>query len=163
MSSTNFDSLNSSASRITLISFGYIYGHPPKTNLNISVKKFPNPSKHIRSSYNGTQKRLQDDLCGTPSFNSMYQDVLSQVITGIDACNTINSLNTSQNPEITIGLGCEKGKHRSVAIVEMLAKDLHNYNVQVVHRDLEKKSRTKKLTQQYNDRRLEKRNITYDY
>ena len=141
---------------VTLVSFGYIYGHPPKTDLNISVKKFPNPSKHIRTSYNGTMKRLQEDLMGTSGFNSMYQDVLNQIITRINEHD--NNVDT-----LTIGIGCEKGKHRSVAIVEMLQRSLNNTQVQVVHRDLEKKSRSKKLTQQYNKRRQEKRNITYDY
>lgn len=138
--------------QITLTSFGYVYGIPPETDLLISVKKFPNPPKSVRKNYDGTCGRLQAEFYTVTGFDAMYQDVLDQVM------NAIN-----EKPKLTIGIGCEKGIHRSVAIVERLSRDLINFGVQVVHRDLDKKSKIRKVKQDRVKRRDEKRNLTYDY
>ncbi len=41
---------------------------------------------------------------------------------------------------LTIAVGCTGGRHRSVALTEVIARDLqrHGYSAKIVHRDLDK-------------------------
>jgi RNase adaptor protein for sRNA GlmZ degradation len=63
---------------------------------------------------------------------------------------------------IVIAIGCDQGKHRSVATVERLAIDIPKTfaqcDIEIVHRDVAKDKTDAQRSKQRNDRRKEKRN-----
>ena len=135
---------------LKLISFGARYGSPKEADVIISVKHFENPSKEARDNYTGTSKRLQKEIYAQPNFETYYSEVLEQ----------IREL-SSTGDELVVGIGCEEGKHRSVAIVERLAMDLGKLfeEVEVEHRDIGRKRDEKKKNRSYVERRKQKYSI----
>lgn len=132
-----------------LISFGHKYGKPD-ADLLISVVDMPGPSKELRK-YNGQNKRLQKELFENPEFSMRYKQIVEQVQ---------SFLNNNSSDMITIAIGCEKGKHRSVAIVEKLVGDIGSDMVQ--HRDINRKQDMLTKKREYDLRRNEKYIINND-
>jgi len=141
---------------LNLISFGYQYDKPKEADLVLSARHFPTPSKEVRQKHDGTHTRLQNDLYHHKDFNGLYDKLLEEIL------NFISQHQTNIEPAeltLTIAVGCEEGKHRSVAIIERLAMDLeeiHEAQITITHRDLDR--RQKQITKQkaYDQRRSEK-------
>jgi RNase adaptor protein for sRNA GlmZ degradation len=99
---------------ITLRSFSYRSGRPEKSGLVFDVRHLQGPCKKSRSRYTGADLCLQNELFNDSSFSDYYDGILSAVTQEID----MNGLK-----DIVVLVGCDMGKHRSVAIVEKLAKE----------------------------------------
>lgn len=138
---------------IILFSFGHQFGKPTDVDLIIDVRHFPNPSKLCRSKYKGIHNRLQKELYTNPVFGSLYTPILEQII---------QYINTFAKDKCTIAIGCEHGRHRSVAIVEKLANDLDIENIQVYHRDIKQKNSRGLRQRQYDQRRQEKHGLVLE-
>jgi RNase adaptor protein for sRNA GlmZ degradation len=145
-----------SGNEIKLISFGARYGPPKMADLVISVAHFENPPRELRAKMDGLSSRLQSEFYGHPTFPSNYEKVLSEVLDFI--------AKNGNKRTLTIAVGCEEGKHRSVAVIEKLLIDLKTEidegkweEMTTYHRDIDHKQ--KKITQQkqYDKRRQEKR------
>lgn len=130
-----------------LISFGSKYGPPKEADKIISVKHFENPSKEVRDNYTGTSKRLQKEIYAQPNFETYYSQILDR----------IRELSSAAD-DLVVGIGCEEGKHRSVAIVEKLTLDLKEFfeKIEIEHRDINRKKNEKSKNRTYSERRKQK-------
>lgn len=151
---------------IILISHAHSPPLNPSPNLSFDVRHLGNPPKNIRDRYDGTSKRLQDWLDSSPEFRERREVIKQEIVKGMlqrleevsstedngpskdvaDKALTESDHNEERdegeqdNVQFRIGVFCEKGKHRSVAMVEQLRKlDWPGWNVEVEHRDVLKK------------------------
>lgn len=119
---------------ITLVSFGYRNGAPKDTTHNFNLRNLPNVSKSMRDTCTGLHSILQNELMENKDVQAHYKQVYHE------ACALIHS--TSRPSHLRIGFGCDVGRHRSVAIVEVLVKELRGEvtcPIYTEHRDLEKR------------------------
>lgn len=122
--------------RVTLISFGFKFGVPLDANLMFDVRFLPNPffDPQLRS-LTGQDVLLQEFLFGHPQTRSTYQQILQLIETWLP------SYQQERRAHLTLTIGCTGGQHRSVALVERLAqelldRDLNGIQIQVIHRHL---------------------------
>jgi UPF0042 nucleotide-binding protein len=122
-----------SALRATLISFGYKYGLPVDSDFVADCRFLPNPHwvPELRP-LTGRDPEVRDYVfaqTGANEFVDSYMKVLDLVAAGY---------RREGKRYVTIAVGCTGGKHRSVAVVEELARRLREEGVDtsVVHRDL---------------------------
>lgn len=120
---------------LTLLSFGYKFGIPPEADMIFDVRFIKNPyfeprlknrpgtSQSVKNFLN-KQKDTQQFLQHTHKFLKFL----------------IPKFKMEGKANLTIGIGCTGGRHRSVAIVEFLEENLGSGNVDIlkVHRDLVK-------------------------
>lgn len=142
-----------------LTSFGYSNGRPKTSNKDmiISVKNMINVPKTIRDKHNGTSEELQKALLNIESNKEQYNSILNNLKVKVE-----EMINNSKNEAINIYIGCEAGKHRSVAVVSMLEKDLAsivkdiNISFDICHRDLSDDGERKKKSTIMKDRSKER-------
>jgi UPF0042 nucleotide-binding protein len=136
---------------IKLFSFGHAFGVPKKVDLLYSVRHFPTTNVENYQQYDGRHKRIQDELLHLTEYEDIIKTIIEQLT---------NFINEHKKDSITLAVGCEQGRHRSVAVVERLAELLGvTYNVEVNHRDLKRTSydkikqreRTKNRDRKYNN------------
>lgn len=122
-----------SALSIQLISFGFKYGAPHDADFIFDVRCLPNPywEKSLRG-LTGRDQEIIDFLDKQPAAHKMSEQLeafLSDWLGYFDAEN---------RSYLTIAIGCTGGRHRSVYIVEKLARALTASREQLIvkHRDL---------------------------
>jgi UPF0042 nucleotide-binding protein len=120
--------------RVTLQSFGFKYGTPTDADMIADARFVPNPFWEADlQSLTGKDEAVAAYVLnaeGSREFIDAYARALEPVLAGYLRENKRRAL---------IAVGCTGGKHRSVAIVEQLARalsDLPNVTVNVRHRDL---------------------------
>lgn len=120
---------------ITAISFGYKYGTPLDADLVFDVRFLPNPNYDPQlKPLTGLDKAVKDFVVHSDAGGKFFDklgDLLDYLLPMYVAEGKSN---------MTIGVGCTGGRHRSVAIAEWLARRYReqDYNVIVRHRDLGK-------------------------
>ncbi|KQQ64576.1 RNase adapter RapZ [Microbacterium sp. Leaf320] len=120
--------------RVTLMSFGFKYGLPTDVDLVADMRFLPNPfwNEELRG-LTGKDEPVRDYVLsreGATEFLDAYTAALTPVLEGYQRENKSHS---------TIAIGCTGGKHRSVAMVEELARRVAavpGVAVNVRHRDL---------------------------
>jgi UPF0042 nucleotide-binding protein len=119
---------------LTLVSFGFKYGVPSDADMVADARFLPNPFwiESLRP-FTGLDEQVQEYVLsqqGASEFIAAYVTALKPVLKGY--------LNENKR-YATLAIGCTGGKHRSVAIVRELAKQLEDFEevaVSVKHRDL---------------------------
>jgi RNase adapter protein RapZ len=124
---------------VSLISFGFKYGTPLDLDMLLDVRFLPNP--HYDPSLRpltGHEQPVREAVLGqrhTKEFLARLHDLLAFLIPRYVA---------EGKTYFTLGIGCTGGRHRSVAIVEDLARYLEEdgadgpaIDLFVRHRDLE--------------------------
>ncbi|MGB9695218.1 MAG: RNase adapter RapZ [Caldisericaceae bacterium] len=121
------------STQIFILTFGYKFGIPAQADIVIDVRFIPNPFyKEELGEKNGLTEEVQKYVCSfeeTKEFLSKFEDFLMFLV----------PLYIREGKSyLTIALGCTGGKHRSVAIGEMLSRFLKDkgYLVSVEHRDI---------------------------
>ena len=136
---------------IKLLSFGHCFGLPKKVDLLYSIRHFPGTNVENYQQYDGRHKRIQNELLNSTE----YEDLLKTITEDL-----MNLIHEHKQFSITVAVGCERGRHRSVAMVERLAEVLGTtHNVGVNHRDLQRtkddkkkrNERTKNRDRKYNN------------
>ncbi len=136
---------------INLLSFGHSFGIPKQVDLLYSIRDFPVTNVENYQQYDGRHKRIQNELLNLTEYEEILKTIPEQLLKYIQE---------HQTNSITIAVGCEQGRHRSVAVIERLAELLSStYNVQINHRDLQRtksektrqKERTKNRDKKYNN------------
>jgi RNase adaptor protein for sRNA GlmZ degradation len=95
------------------------------------MRKLPNPPKHVRTSQSGLHKPLQEWLLSKPEVQSTVRDIC----TSIDGY--LKEALDNGEESVSVGVCCQLGKHRSVAVVETLRRrKFEGWNVVVSHRDV---------------------------
>ena len=118
---------------LQIISFGYKNGIPKDSDFVFDLRCLPNPywKKHLRQ-YSGKDQPIVDFLLKQESVIQMLSDLEAF----LESC--IPKFETDNRSYLSIACGCTGGQHRSVFIVEQLAKKFTSQGKQVIirHRDL---------------------------
>ncbi len=117
--------------RLTIVSFGYKYGLPVDADMVADCRFLPNPHwvPELRP-LTGLDVAVRDYVLsqqGAAAFLDSYVTVLDVSLTGFER---------EGKRFVTLAVGCTGGKHRSVAVAELLAARLGGRDVTVSHRDL---------------------------
>ncbi len=118
---------------ITLMSFGYKYGGAPNSSLTLDVRFLPNPFfvPELKEK-TGLDPMVSDFVMKNPETVSLLKrvwDLLDYLLPNYEK---------EGKHYLTLAVGCTGGAHRSVTIVEELAKQLkqRGYRITVNHREL---------------------------
>ena len=118
---------------LQIISFGYKNGIPKDSDFVFDLRCLPNPywKIHLRQ-YSGKDQPIVDFL--------LKQESVIQMLSDLEAFleSWIPKFETDNRSYLSIACGCTGGQHRSVFIVEQLAKKFTSQGKQVIirHRDL---------------------------
>jgi len=131
----NFIKQKSQNIQLTLISFGYKYGIPIDVDLIFDVRFIPNPFyiENLRS-LPGTNQQIQKyvtDFNITQKFMKIYFNLTEDLIP---------YYLREGKTYLSIAFGCTGGRHRSVVLIDELAKHLQSrgYKTFIKHRDIKK-------------------------
>ncbi len=120
--------------QLTVLSFGFKYGLPTDADHVADVRFLPNPFWNPElKSYTGLDSQVSEYVmhqAGAEEFVAAYAAALRPVFAGYQRENKRHA---------TIAIGCTGGKHRSVAVAEVLATllgDAPGVAVSLKHRDL---------------------------
>ncbi len=124
-----------SAMAITLISFGYKFGIPQNIDLLFDVRFIPNPNfvpdlKELK----GTDKAVQNFISERPTTKEFIEK------TAVLLSFLIPQYISEGKTYLTVGFGCTGGRHRSPAMVQMMAdiiRQEHGIEPDIIHRDME--------------------------
>lgn len=115
-----------------LLSFGFKYGLPPEADMVLDVRFLPNPYfvEHLRPKTGQNEEVSRYALQGAESFLTLTEQLLREILPRYQR---------EGRASLTVAVGCTGGKHRSVAVLEHLAKRLGDIHApSVIHRDAEK-------------------------
>lgn len=121
--------------RVKVMSFGFKHGVPPDVNYVWDIRFLPNPY-------------WVDELKEKTGLNSDVSDYVIGSSAGHDFIKLLKPMlfyiikqnSNSDKEDLTIGIGCTGGKHRSVAVTEVISDMLTMLPVDLTieHRDIEK-------------------------
>ena len=128
-----FGTPESTALKVTVVSFGFKYGIPVDADYVADMRFLPNPHwvPELRP-LTGRDEGVSDYVLGQPGardFLDQYLPVLETAATGYL---------TEGKRFLTVAIGCTGGKHRSVAMTEEITTRLRKsgYDASAAHRDL---------------------------
>lgn len=120
--------------RVELVSFGFKNGLPIDADIVMDVRFLPNPyyDKELRD-LRGTDKEVYDFVMRQPETEDFYKkfmDLITYALPGY---------RREGKSSLTISIGCTGGHHRSVALIERMAKQIEamGYPVNITHRDID--------------------------
>lgn len=122
---------------ITLLSFGYKWGIPQEADLVFDLRFLPNPyyNEELRA-LSGHDKKVIDFILSAP----ISKDFLQKLLDFIKFL--IPQYIMEGKSYLTIAFGCTGGKHRSIAVVDIVAdairKECSGINLLIKHRDFAK-------------------------
>jgi len=121
--------------QVSLISFGYKYGAPRDADLVIDCRFLPNPHwiDELRP-LPGTDERVRTYVAGQQTYREFLRrlrSLLGFMVPGFVA---------EGKSYLTVAVGCTGGRHRSVVVVEDLARFFRDKGLgaSVSHRDLDR-------------------------
>ena len=120
---------------ISAVSFGFRYGIPSDADLVFDVRFLPNPHFVPRlRPFSGKDARVARYIRSFPQTGEFLRRIES--LLGYLIPHYIRE----GKSYLTVALGCTGGRHRSVALAEVIARALKRkgYATKVVHRDLDK-------------------------
>jgi UPF0042 nucleotide-binding protein len=115
---------------ITLMSFGYKYGHPVGLDLLFDIRFIPNPFfvPELRP-LTGIDARVRDYVMEQPE-SRRFIDELTQLLGFL-----LPLYQREGKSYLTIGLGCTGGRHRSPVLARQLSERLHTIGFAAEVRD----------------------------
>lgn len=120
---------------ISLVSFGYRFGLPAEADLVFDVRFLPNPHfvPELRP-FSGKHPKVARFVRAQPEtdrFLKRVEPLLNFLVPRYER---------EGKSYLTIAIGCTGGRHRSVAVAELLRQRLSQkgYRTRVIHRDLER-------------------------
>jgi UPF0042 nucleotide-binding protein len=122
---------------VSVVSFGFRYGIPADADLVFDVRFLPNPHFVPRlRPFSGKNPRVARYIRSFPQTGEFLRRIRS--LLGYLIPHYIRE----GKSYLTVALGCTGGRHRSVALAEVIRRDLQRkgYAAKVVHRDLDKSS-----------------------
>jgi UPF0042 nucleotide-binding protein len=120
---------------VSVVSFGFRYGIPADADLVFDVRFLPNPHFVPRlRPFSGRDPRVARYIRSFPQTGEFLRRIES--LLGYLIPHYIRE----GKSYLTVALGCTGGRHRSVALAEVIRRSLQRkgYSAKVVHRDLEK-------------------------
>jgi RNase adapter protein RapZ len=120
---------------VSVVSFGFRYGIPADADLVFDVRFLPNPHFVPRlRPFSGKDPRVARYIRSFPQTNQFLRRIESLLLY------LIPQYIREGKSYLTVAIGCTGGRHRSVALAEVLRKAIQEkgYAAKVVHRDLDK-------------------------
>lgn len=130
-----FSEKNNTGLKITCMSFGFKYGAVSEANLVFDARCLPNPYYVEQMK---TKTGLDQDVVDYIMQFDTSKQYIKKMLSFIEY--TVPLYREEGKSQLVIAVGCTGGKHRSVALTEMIYQALNRkkYCVSVVHRDIEK-------------------------
>jgi RNase adapter protein RapZ len=122
---------------VSVVSFGFRYGIPADADLVFDVRFLPNPHFVPRlRPYSGKDARVARYIRSFPQTGEFLRRIESLL------AYLIPHYIREGKSYLTIALGCTGGRHRSVALAEVIRRAIQRrgYSAKVVHRDIDKSS-----------------------
>lgn len=127
------DSATGEDFQLVVMSFGYKYGIPLDADIVFDVRFLPNPFwVNGLKELTGLDRRVADYVLNKPETRRFVDDFEGML-------ETLLPLYVKEGKSfLTLAIGCTGGKHRAVAISEVLAQHLRGlgFNVHMRHRDM---------------------------
>ena len=117
---------------ITLLSFGYKHGLPVEADLAFDVRFLPNP--YFDAALSGRDGR-DTEVAEYVYADGAAHQVSTRIVDLLEF--SLPHFQREGKLYLTVAVGCTGGRHRSVALVEDLSRQLGAWDVRVRHRDLE--------------------------
>ncbi|MDW7709208.1 MAG: RNase adapter RapZ [Deferrisomatales bacterium] len=121
--------------QVNLLSFGYRYGIPFEADVLMDVRFLPNPYfVPALQSRVGTEAGVQDYVLAAEEAQEFLARFLALLVF------LLPQYEREGKTSVTVAIGCTGGKHRSVSLVEELARRLGSggRRLRVLHRDIER-------------------------
>lgn len=122
---------------VSVVSFGFRYGIPADADLVFDVRFLPNPHfiPKLRP-FSGKDPRVARYIRSFPQTGEFLRRIESLL------AYLIPHYIREGKSYLTVALGCTGGRHRSVALAEVISRHLQRkgYATKVVHRDMDKSS-----------------------
>lgn len=128
--------------RITVLSFGFLYGLPAQADTVLDVRGMVNPFyEPALRDLTGLDAPVQDYIWRDEASRA-YLDAMIELMRR--RLTLYERWDSPNRKPLTIAVGCTGGRHRSVAAAVELAGALRSlgYEVRLLHRDLEKNEPT---------------------
>ena len=120
---------------VSVVSFGFRYGIPADADLVFDVRFLPNPHFVPRlRPFSGKDPRVARYIRSFPQTGEFLRRIESLLLY------LIPHYIQEGKCYLTVALGCTGGRHRSVALAEIIKRAIKKkgYSAKVVHRDLDK-------------------------
>ncbi len=134
----NFESDQSTAFHVNVMSFGFRYGIPIDADIVMDVRFLPNPYyvKELREK-TGNDQAVYDYVMNSEMTEEFYQQFIKMLRF------VMPGYQKEGKSSVTIAIGCTGGQHRSVALANRIGKALQEkYPVNITHRDMAKRKET---------------------
>lgn len=121
--------------KVQVVSFGHKYGNPRDVDLMFDVRHLPNPY------FDNSLKDFTGDHPKIVKFLDNHEEVHETIDRFAELLKYLLPFYKREGKSyLTIGIGCTGGRHRSVMVANRLHDLLkkENYDVSVVHRDMQK-------------------------
>lgn len=131
----NFESDQSTAFHVNVMSFGFKYGVPIDADIVMDVRFLPNPYyvKELREK-TGNDQAVYDYVMNSEMTEEFYQQFIKMLRF------VMPGYQKEGKSSVTIAIGCTGGQHRSVALANRIGKALQEkYPVNITHRDMAKR------------------------
>ncbi len=131
----NFESDQSTAFHVNVMSFGFKYGIPIDADIVMDVRFLPNPYyvKELREK-TGNDQAVYDYVMNSEMTEEFYQQFIKMLRF------VMPGYQKEGKSSVTIAIGCTGGQHRSVALANRIGKALQEkYPVNITHRDMAKR------------------------
>lgn len=118
---------------VLLKSFGFKYGLPPGVDFVFDVRCLPNPYwEPVLKALSGLDDLVIQYLEPIPAVQHLLKDLITFISTWVPY------FEADDRAKLTIAIGCTGGQHRSVYMVETIAKKLreNKIDVHVQHQNL---------------------------
>ncbi len=129
------DGVDDDTMRITLESFGFKHGLPRDVDMVFDVRFLPNPYwDETLKPLSGKDPEIQEFVTDRKPAQE-FLDNIERLLTSL-----LPAYEEEGKSYLTIAFGCTGGRHRSVAITEIMARRLNElgWHPRVVHRDVDK-------------------------
>lgn len=134
----NFESNQSTAFHVNVMSFGFKYGVPIDADIVMDVRFLPNPYyvEDLREK-TGNDQAVYDYVMNSEMTEEFYQQFIKMLRF------VMPGYQKEGKSSVTIAIGCTGGQHRSVALANRIGKALQEkYPVNITHRDMAKRKET---------------------
>lgn len=131
----NFETSESTAFHVEVLSFGFKYGLPIDADIVMDVRFLPNPYyiPELKKK-TGLDKPVYDYVMKSAKTESFYQQFMALLE------NVIPGYKEEGKSSVTIAIGCTGGQHRSVALAKRIGDKLASiYPVRISHRDVKRR------------------------
>jgi len=131
-------SVDASVVYIEIVSFGYLRGSgQPEADAIYSARHISNPHGGPKTHLSGLDARLRKEVMRCDGARELFDEVYNEI--------ELRTSRSGAGQHLTIAIGCDYGKHRSVTLCEELAFKLkqsrtaqgHRFRVKVIHREEE--------------------------